>query len=288
MSIAGLYSQQQVQHVQVLSAEPVTTSVPNVVPTPAYPASIEFTVFSTTLADGHYSVYTTTGQTLYLPDFYSWNSLLPHDTYTATITGIETNGALDVGTVYRGFPLVAVSALPGGMPASPYPYIVEFTVMSTGVTNGHYCVRTTAGKKLYLQNYSSWNSLVPGDTYTAIIAGIAVDGVLEIGPVILISDNNSQENTYPESPQKNNVKELPQNWIIRGSSYTGTVTLNPDGTGSAKIDHYPKIWFQYTIPAGGMDGTATSGFWSVPFTYDPVNNVITSPKYPGAELVPTE
>ncbi|MFZ0005076.1 MAG: hypothetical protein WCC86_04945 [Methanoregula sp.] len=60
-----------------------------------YPFVIEFTVLSTTVADGHYVVFTTAGQTLYMPDFSSWNSLYPQNTYTTTILGTEVNGALD-------------------------------------------------------------------------------------------------------------------------------------------------------------------------------------------------
>ncbi|MEN6396652.1 MAG: hypothetical protein ABFC78_09240 [Methanoregula sp.] len=91
------------QQAVIPAAEPVTPSaptiVPTVVPTSAYPMVIEFTVLSTTVANGHYTVYTTLGQTLYMRDYYSWNSLWPRSTYTATITGMEANGALDVSTV---------------------------------------------------------------------------------------------------------------------------------------------------------------------------------------------
>lgn len=100
MGVVDHYSQQQVQQTVVPVSAPVTAPAPAVVPTSAaYPAIIDFTVLSTTVANGHYSVYTTTGQTIYMPDFYSWNSLWPQNTYTATITGAETNGALDVGTI---------------------------------------------------------------------------------------------------------------------------------------------------------------------------------------------
>ncbi len=78
---------------------------------------------------------------------------------------------------------------------------------------------------------------------------------------------------------------LPQTWTLQDSSHTGIVTLNPDGTGIANIDNYPTISFSWRMP-DGADGIASYWFWSVPFTYDPVNNVITSPNYPGAELVP--
>jgi hypothetical protein len=104
MSIVDHYIQQQVQPTIVTGAAPATapapTVVPIVVPASVYPTVIEFTVLSTTVAYGHYSVYTTTGQTLYLSDFYSWNSLLPRNTYTATVIGTEANGALDVSMIH--------------------------------------------------------------------------------------------------------------------------------------------------------------------------------------------
>jgi hypothetical protein len=99
MSIFNHYINQQAQQTVVPVAVPATVPAPTVVPTSAYPTIIEFTVLSTTIANGHYTVYTTTGQTLYMPDFNSWNALLPQNSYAATITGAESNGALDVGSV---------------------------------------------------------------------------------------------------------------------------------------------------------------------------------------------
>jgi len=82
-----------------------------------------------------------------------------------------------------------------------------------------------------------------------------------------------------------NAMALPPTWILQNSSHTGTVTLNPDGTGSATIDNYPTISFTYQMASDGVNGVASYWWWTVPFTYDPVNNVIISPNYPGAELV---
>jgi len=99
MNIVDHYSNLQAQQTV---APVVATPTPAPAPTVAqalYPTVIEFTVLSTTIANGHYTVYTTTGQTVYMPDFYSWNSLLPQNTYSATITGAEANGALDASTV---------------------------------------------------------------------------------------------------------------------------------------------------------------------------------------------
>ncbi|MEN6396229.1 MAG: hypothetical protein ABFC78_07085 [Methanoregula sp.] len=206
------YSEQRAHHTVVPASAssataPAPTVVPTVIPASVYPAIIEFTVLSTTVANGHYSVYTTAGQTLYMPDFHSWNSLLPRNTYAATITGAETNGALDVLTL----------------------------------------------NSLSLVNYQTVTHPV----------------------------------SYPVSYPASGVKEFPRTWTLRGSSHTGTVTLNPDGTGSARIDSFPTFSFLYTMAADGTHGMASYSFWSVPLTYDPFNTVITSPKYPGAELVPT-
>jgi hypothetical protein len=100
MGVMTHYSQQaQPVIVAATIPAPATTPMPTVVQTPAYPTVIEFTVLSTTVAGGHYQVITTTGSILYMPDFASWNALWPQNTYVATITGTESNGALDVGTV---------------------------------------------------------------------------------------------------------------------------------------------------------------------------------------------
>jgi hypothetical protein len=77
----------------------------------------------------------------------------------------------------------------------------------------------------------------------------------------------------------------PSTWTLAGSSHTGTVTLNPDGTGTATIDTYPMISFTYTI---NRDGNIEGYYWlwSLDGQYDPVQNLITFPSYPGMELLP--
>jgi hypothetical protein len=97
MNIVDHYSNLQAQ--QTVAPVVATPAPAPTVAQTMYPTVIEFTVLSTTVTNGHYTVYTTTGQTLYMPDFYSWNSMLPQNTYTATITGAEANGALDASTV---------------------------------------------------------------------------------------------------------------------------------------------------------------------------------------------
>jgi hypothetical protein len=103
MGISDRYSLPPAEQTVIPVAEPVATPAPTAVPiaqpTSAYPTIIQFTVLSTTVANGHYSVFTTLGQMLYLPDYYSWNSLWPRSTYVATITGVEATGALDVSTI---------------------------------------------------------------------------------------------------------------------------------------------------------------------------------------------
>jgi hypothetical protein len=103
---------------------PVTASAPTVAsPVQQYPYVIEFTVLSTTIANGHYSVYTTAGQTLYLQDFATWNSLYPQNTYSATILGTEVNGALDASAanlIYR------INYPPVSYPVS-YPWYYHYS-----------------------------------------------------------------------------------------------------------------------------------------------------------------
>jgi hypothetical protein len=80
------------------------------------------------------------------------------------------------------------------------------------------------------------------------------------------------------------VSALPQNWIIQNSVHTGTIILNGDGTGSATVDSYPTISFTYEITDTSI--TARYWWWSLSGQYDPVQNVITFERFPGAELVP--
>ncbi|MFA6363905.1 hypothetical protein [Methanoregula sp.] len=282
MSIVDRYSSLQAEQTVIPEAAPDTIPEPTVAQT-VYPTIIEFTVLSTTVANGHYSVYTTAGQTLYMPDFYSWNHLLPRDTYSATITGAEANGALDVATVNRVASRITVPSLKGGVQRSAYPYVLEFTVRSTSSAYGHYSVYTTTGQTLYVPDIYSWNSLVPENIYSATITGTEVNGALDVGTLNFNSQGSSPTVPDPVS----GAMALPQTWTLRGSSHTGTVTLYPDDTGSATIDSYPTISFLYTMDADDTEGTASYRLWSVPFTYDPINKVITSPNYPGAELVPT-
>jgi hypothetical protein len=186
LGVAGHFSSQQAQLTIVPAAAPATVPAPTVAQT-TYPTTIEFNVLSTTVANGHYSAYTTAGQTLYMPDFNTWNSLWPQNTYTATITGAETNGALDVGTVNRVSLPATVPVLTGGVQTSQYPYVIEFTVLSTTVVNGNYEVVTTAGQILYLSDFNTWNSLIQQNTYTATITGLESNGAYDIGTVNLIS-----------------------------------------------------------------------------------------------------
>ncbi|WP_321506196.1 hypothetical protein [uncultured Methanoregula sp.] len=100
LSTMDHFSSRQVQPVIVPEvAAPTPAPAPTIVPASAYPSVLEFTVLSTTVSNGHYTVYTTTGQTLYMPDYASWNSLWPRHSYIGTITGAETNGALDISTI---------------------------------------------------------------------------------------------------------------------------------------------------------------------------------------------
>ena len=252
-------------------------------PVQQYPYTIEFTVLSTTAAYGHYQVETTTGSTIYVPDFATWNGLLLQDTYAATITGTEANGALDAGAVSRASATPAVvSGFPGGLHTTPYPMTLGFTILSTAVNNGRYDVITTAGQILHIPDYSVWNAMWPQETYSATITGVEPDGSLDVGSI-----NDGAWVKYPPGTNPGIVgMALPETWSLQNSPHTGTITLYPDGTGSARIDSYPTVPFTYDMAADGTDGTASYRLWSVPFTINPATHVITSNQYPGAELVP--
>jgi hypothetical protein len=199
MGAVNHFSIQQAQQTIVPVVVSATASAPTVAsPTQKYPYVTEFTVLSTTVGNGFYEAVATSGQLFNLPDFNSWNSLWPQNTYTATITGAEANGALDVGTINRLSLPVTVSGLTGGVQTSQYPYVIEFTVLSTTVVNGNYEVLTTDGRILYFTDFNTWNSMSPRDTYTGTIIGVETNGAYDIGTVNLISSAfYSQRGGYP-------------------------------------------------------------------------------------------
>ena len=120
----------------------------------------------------------------------------PQHTYTATITGAEANGALDVGTVNR---LSApIFALTGGVQTSQNPYVIEFTVLSTTIVNGNYEVLTTDGRILYFTDFDTWNNLYPRNTYPGTVVGEEANGAYDIGTVNLIAPAfSSYRGFYP-------------------------------------------------------------------------------------------
>jgi hypothetical protein len=81
-SAGRLQGQEAAPIVVPAAAQPVTVATPS-----SYPYVLTFTVLSTTTSNGAYEVFTTTGQHLYLQDYYTWDTMYPRDTYTGTITG---------------------------------------------------------------------------------------------------------------------------------------------------------------------------------------------------------
>jgi hypothetical protein len=186
MGAMNHYSIQPAQPATVAVSTPAPVSSPTVVsPAQQYPYVTEFTVLSTTVANGHYEAIATSGQIFNIPDFNSWNSLWPRNTYTATVIGTEADGTLDVGTINRLSS--SVSALSGGVQTLQYPYVIEFTVLSTTVVNGNYEVLATDGRILYFTDFSTWNNLYPRYTYTGTVIGIEANGAYDIGTVNLVS-----------------------------------------------------------------------------------------------------
>ena len=200
MMVIGIVNHFSIQPAQPATdpvAAPGTASAPAVtLPAQQYPYVTEFTVLSTTVANGFYEAVATSGQIFNLPNFNTWNSLWPQHTYTATITGAEANGALDVGTVNR---LSApIFALTGGVQTSQNPYVIEFTVLSTTIVNGNYEVLTTDGRILYFTDFTPWNSMYPRETYTGTVIGIEANGAYDIGTVNLIAPAfSSYRGFYP-------------------------------------------------------------------------------------------
>jgi len=185
------FSTQQAQTTVPAAASSATASAStSASTTQQYPYVIEFTVLSTTAANGYYEAVATSGQIFKLPDFSSWNSLWPQDTYTATIIGTEADGVLDVGTINRLSVPITFSALTGGVQTSQYYAVIEFTVLSTTLVNGNYEVLTTDGRILYLADYNSWRGMVPREAYSGTVIGREANGVYDIGTVNLISTAN--------------------------------------------------------------------------------------------------
>jgi len=186
LGLTNHYSIQPEQQAIVPASTPETVSAPPVTsPAQQYPYVTEFTVSSTTVANGHYQARATSGQVFNIPDFNSWNSLWPRNTYTATVIGTEADGSLDVGTINRlSSP---VSSVTDGVQPLQYPYVIEFTVLSTTIVNGNYAVLATDGKTLYFTDFSTWNNLHTRYTYTGTVVGMEVNGAYDIGTVNLVS-----------------------------------------------------------------------------------------------------
>lgn len=164
------------------AAAPAVTPAPTVAQAvQTFPYVVEFTVLSTTVASGHYQVRTTSGQVFNLPDYTTWNSLWPRNTYTATVSGAEPDGSLDIGAVNRLASPVTVTGSAGG------GQVIEFTVLSTTVVSGNYEILTTDGRILYSTDYSTWAAMYPGDIYTATVIGIEANGALDIDSAALVS-----------------------------------------------------------------------------------------------------
>jgi hypothetical protein len=183
INIMNHYS--QLQTTVVPAYEPTPLPTPTIVQTPSYPSVLTFTVLSATTSGGRYEVATTDGNTLYFPDFSTWNSMFLHVTYTATIIG-EENGAYVVGTVLS----------PESTQTQSYPSVLTFTLQSKTASTERYEVTTTAGNILYFSDYSIWDSLMPQQTYTTTIIG-EENGAYDVGTVNEISSVYSSNVIYP-------------------------------------------------------------------------------------------
>ena len=93
----GCYSAGRLQGQDASPIAAPTASQPVTVATPSpYRYVLTFTVLSTTTSNGAYEVFTTTGQHLYLQDYYTWD--------TVCTRGIRTPG-LSPGRTARHLPL---------------------------------------------------------------------------------------------------------------------------------------------------------------------------------------
>ena len=136
-------NQQQVQviattQVQTVSPTAIVTPVPTE-PTPTLPTTLTFTVLNAnsaqyngaTVLDRLFTVQTTTGSVLVLPDYNSWYLIEPGVTYTCIVTGKEP-GYSDVYTVND------CAAYPYAQPASQSEQITYYTYGPNGYVENHY------------------------------------------------------------------------------------------------------------------------------------------------------
>ena len=75
---------------QPITPDPTQVPTPIPTPTPVPTQTITFIPISTTVSNGQYQVFTTTGLTLVCSDYYVWNGIEPQYLYSAT----ETNGII--------------------------------------------------------------------------------------------------------------------------------------------------------------------------------------------------
>jgi hypothetical protein len=91
---------------------PTPTPIPTPVPTPepivvTAPSTLTFTVLKASAAqlnavneiDRHYTILTTDGAVLIMPDYYSWDGLMPQQSYTCDVNGAPQGYGRTVYTV---------------------------------------------------------------------------------------------------------------------------------------------------------------------------------------------
>ena len=211
-------------------ALPVTPSTP--VPAPAFPVTLTFTVLSTTMGNGIYQVTTTSGQTLIMSEFYTWNEMFPRGTYTATVTGMSGSSYI-IGSVTSLVPLSAGNTnlqIPS-MVALAYPSSISFTVLSTTNINGIYRVLTTAGQTFIVPDYSTWCGIDQQDSYTATVTGVYgneyyITSVVPVSQRIYVPplyENNNRywrywDNGYPSDDGTRHTRQNDRPPVMNGGT----------------------------------------------------------------------
>jgi hypothetical protein len=72
-------------------------------------------------------------------------------------------------------------------------------------------------------------------------------------------------------------------WILTSDSYSGTFVFYNDGTGLAVVKDKPEISFSWN-EVSENNYEAHMFLITIPFTYDPETDMMTSVQYPGASL----
>ena len=75
-----------------------------------------------------------------------------------------------IASVPTATPTPAPTSTPASVVSTAFvPYVTQFTVLSTTLTNGRYQIQTTDGRVLDTATYPEWQTIYPRYTYSAVV-----------------------------------------------------------------------------------------------------------------------